>query len=47
MIGKVQFLIREAGNLFAITLEGLRKTWDVKHWWQEYLPPMLDVPGLA
>src|SRR5438309_9252075 len=37
MLGKVQFLIREAGNLFAISLEGLRKTWDVKHWWQEYL----------
>src|SRR5438309_4145661 len=37
MLGKVQFLIREAGNLFAISLEGLRKTWDVRHWWQEYL----------
>jgi len=37
MIGKVQFLVRESGNLFAISLEGLRKTWDVKHWWQEYL----------
>ena len=37
MIGKVQFLIREAGNLFAISLEGLRKTWDIKHWWKEYL----------
>ena len=37
MLGKVQFLIRESGNLFAISLEGLRKTWDVKHWWQEYL----------
>jgi phospholipid/cholesterol/gamma-HCH transport system permease protein len=37
MIGKVQFLVREAGNLFAISLEGLRRTWDVKHWWKEYL----------
>ena len=37
MIGKVQFLLREAGNLFAISLEGLRKTWDVRHWWKEYL----------
>jgi phospholipid/cholesterol/gamma-HCH transport system permease protein len=37
MIGKVQFLVRETGNLFAISLEGLRKTWDVRHWWQEYL----------
>ncbi|MEY2451721.1 MAG: phospholipid/cholesterol/gamma-HCH transport system permease protein [Acidimicrobiaceae bacterium] len=37
MIGKVQFLLRETGNLFAISLEGLRKTWDVRHWWKEYL----------
>jgi len=37
MIGKVQFLVREAGNLFAISLEGLRRTWDIKHWWKEYL----------
>jgi phospholipid/cholesterol/gamma-HCH transport system permease protein len=37
VIGKVQFLLRETGNLFAISLEGLRKTWDVRHWWKEYL----------
>ncbi|MEY2433861.1 MAG: phospholipid/cholesterol/gamma-HCH transport system permease protein [Acidimicrobiaceae bacterium] len=37
MIGKVQFLLRETGNLFAISLEGLRKTYDVRHWWKEYL----------
>ena len=37
MIGKVQFLFRETGNLFAISLEGLRKTCDVRHWWKEYL----------
>jgi phospholipid/cholesterol/gamma-HCH transport system permease protein len=37
MIGKVQFLFRETGNLFAISLEGLRKTFDVRHWWKEYL----------
>jgi len=37
MIGKVQFLLRETGNLFAISLEGLRKTFDVRHWWKEYL----------
>lgn len=37
MIGKVQFLLRETGNLFAISLEGLRKTFDVRMWWKEYL----------
>ena len=37
MLGKVQFVVRETGNLFAISLEGLRRTWDVRHWWHEYL----------
>ena len=37
MIGKVQFVLRETGNLFAISLEGIRKTPDVRHWWKEYL----------
>lgn len=37
MIGKIQFLVRETGNLFAISLEGLRRTWDIRHWWKEYL----------
>jgi phospholipid/cholesterol/gamma-HCH transport system permease protein len=37
VISKVQFVVRESGNLFAISLEGLRRAWDVKHWWREYL----------
>jgi len=37
VIGKVQFVLRETGNLFAISLEGLRKTPDVRNWWKEYL----------
>ena len=37
MLGKVSFVVRETGNLFAISLEGFRRTWDVKNWWQEYL----------
>lgn len=37
MLGKVQFVIRESGNMFAVSLEGFRKTWDVKHWWKEWL----------
>jgi len=37
MLGKVQFLVRETGNLFAVSLEGVRRAWDVRHWWQEYL----------
>lgn len=36
MLTKVQFVIRETGNMFAISLEGLRRTWDVAHWWKEF-----------
>jgi len=37
MIGKAQFVVRETGNMFAISLEGFRRTWDFKSWWREYL----------
>src|SRR4029079_894139 len=37
MIGKIEFLLRETGNLFAISLEGLRRTPDIRHWWKEYV----------
>lgn len=30
-------LFRETGNMFAIALEALRRTWDVRQWWREYL----------
>jgi phospholipid/cholesterol/gamma-HCH transport system permease protein len=36
-VGKVDFLVRETGNMFAIALEGLRKTFRVQDWWKEYL----------
>jgi len=29
--------LSETGLMFAITLEGLRNTWDVRHWWKEYI----------
>ena len=34
---KPQALVRETGNMFAVALEGLRRTWDIKQWWREYL----------
>src|SRR6476659_5739339 len=34
---KPQTLLRETGNMFAIAIEGLRRTWDVKQWWKEYI----------
>jgi hypothetical protein len=37
VIGKVSFVVRETGNLFAVSLEGLRKAFDVRSWWREYL----------
>jgi phospholipid/cholesterol/gamma-HCH transport system permease protein len=36
LIGKVQFLLRETGNMFAISIEGLRRSWDVRSWWREF-----------
>jgi phospholipid/cholesterol/gamma-HCH transport system permease protein len=30
-------LVRETGNMFAIALEALRRTWDVRQWGKEYL----------
>ena len=37
MLSKVKFVVGETGNMFAISLEGFRRTWDVKHWWREFL----------
>jgi phospholipid/cholesterol/gamma-HCH transport system permease protein len=37
MMDKALFAVRETGNMFAISLEGLRKTWAVRDWWREYL----------
>src|SRR6476659_8459725 len=34
---KPQTLVRETGNMFAVALDGLRRTWDVKQWWPEYV----------
>ncbi|MER3453469.1 MAG: ABC transporter permease, partial [Acidimicrobiia bacterium] len=35
--GKLNTAVRETGNMFAIALEGLRRTWRVWEWWPEYL----------
>src|SRR5438067_6333399 len=34
---KPQTLLRETGNMFAVAIEGLRRSWDVKQWWKEYI----------
>ena len=34
---KVDTVVRETGNMFAVCLEGLRKSYRVQDWWPEYL----------
>ncbi len=34
---KPAFLVRETGNLFAVTLDGVRDIPKIRVWWQEYL----------
>jgi phospholipid/cholesterol/gamma-HCH transport system permease protein len=34
---KPAFVVRETGNLFAVTLDGIRDIPKIKVWWQEYL----------
>jgi len=37
LVAKPQFVVRETGNLFAVTLDGIRDIPKIKVWWQEYL----------
>ena len=34
---KPAHLVRETGNMFAVALEGLRKTYAVRDWWREWV----------
>jgi phospholipid/cholesterol/gamma-HCH transport system permease protein len=36
-MSKVDTVVRETGNMFAVSLEGLRKTYRVQDWWKEYV----------
>lgn len=35
--GKARWFLSEAGDLFAISLEGFRRSWDLKRWWGEFI----------
>src|SRR5438128_5901740 len=37
LVAKPKFVVRETGNLFAVSLDGLRFTPKVRQWWREYL----------
>ncbi len=34
---KARYLLTETGELFAIALEGFRRTWDIRTWWREFI----------
>ena len=36
-VAKPQFLLRETGHLFAISLEGLRASWRIREWFPEFV----------
>ena len=36
-VQKPQTLFRETGNMFAVALEGLRKSYAVREWWKEFV----------
>jgi phospholipid/cholesterol/gamma-HCH transport system permease protein len=36
-IEKPKVLLRETGNMFAVALEGFRKTYAIRDWWKEYI----------
>src|SRR2546428_8346013 len=36
-VAKPQFVVRETGNMFAVSLDGLRHIPGIRQWWKEYL----------
>ena len=37
LVAKPQFVVRETGTLFAVSLDGIRNIPKIRVWWQEYL----------
>src|SRR5438128_9777050 len=37
LVAKPQFVVRETGTLFAVSLDGVRNIPKIRQWWQEYL----------
>ena len=38
---KLRFFLTESGEMFGIGIEAIRNTWDIKHWWHEYVEQCL------
>ncbi|HAS12708.1 MAG TPA: ABC transporter permease, partial [Acidimicrobiaceae bacterium] len=36
-MSRVSNLLADTGGTISLTLEGVRNTWDVRHWWREYV----------
>src|SRR3546814_4681282 len=36
-VSRVSNLLADAGGTISLALEGVRNTWDVRHWWREYV----------
>jgi phospholipid/cholesterol/gamma-HCH transport system permease protein len=36
-------MLAETGELFALAVEGLRRTWDIKTWWRDYVEQCLFI----
>ncbi len=41
VIGVLRAFLTEAGGITATALEGLRRTWEVRRWWREYVEQCL------
>ncbi len=42
-MGWLRRLLVETGELFAMAVEGLRRTWDVRTWWRDYVEQCLFI----
>jgi phospholipid/cholesterol/gamma-HCH transport system permease protein len=47
IIGRAQWFLSEAGEMFAIGLEATRKSWDVKLWWREFVEQVWFIASVA
>ena len=38
---RIRTLFAEAGGVCSMALEGARRTWEIRHWWREYVDQCL------
>jgi phospholipid/cholesterol/gamma-HCH transport system permease protein len=37
LVRRTRYLFAETGGMVSLALEAVRRTWDVRHWWREYV----------